>query len=222
MENNRTPRWNSGDQISWVYRDPAFPDLVDLRPVTVVDDTDDHLAVYLESGTRMLCQVLSDGHDIRSLPGPERFSAPRAQAVRRWTGGGILAVFQPNTMYSVWCFETRPGIRNLYYVNIELPFTRDVDGIETSDLVLDVIVRPDRSFHYKDEDELELARHAGMYSDSQIASIREAASDAAQTVRRWAFPFNAGFENFRPDPTWQIPELPNSSKWQLDLDPITT
>ena len=149
-------RWQRGDHIFWTYRNPDFPDLVDRRPVTVIADDERHLAVWLAPGTRMLFQVSADGQELRSLSGTGPFTAPRAQAVRSWAGSGIVAVFQPETMYSVWFCETAPGVRETYYVNIEEECIRTASGIESADLVLDVVAGPDRRCAFKDEDELAL------------------------------------------------------------------
>ncbi|WP_162150504.1 DUF402 domain-containing protein [Arthrobacter sp. H5] len=164
----------------------------------------------------MLYQVLADGRDIRSIEGAGRFTEPRAQAVRQWSGSGILAVFQPHTMYSVWFFETGTGARDLYYVNIERTYTRTGTGIESSDLVLDVVVGPDRGVSYKDEDELEFAHQAGLMSDATLTQVRQAAADAVSVVERWEYPFNAGFESFQPDPQWPIPGLPVGASWTFE------
>lgn len=216
MGNQQQQRWQRGDQVVWTYRNPDFPDLVDQRPVTVIADDDQHLAVWMAAGTRMLYQVSTDGQDLRSLSGTDRFTAPRAQAVRNWVGSGILAVFQPNTMYSVWFFETKPGVRNSYYVNIEEEFTLSDSGIETSDLVLDVLVGPDRTCTFKDEDELELAHRAGVFSTAKAEQIRQVAQQAVKDVEHWEFPFNAGYEGFQPDPEWTVPTLPTDADWEFE------
>lgn len=164
----------------------------------------------------MLHQVLADGKPIRSLDGPNRFTAPRAQAIRDWSGGGILAVFQPQTMYSVWFFETASGLRDSYYINIEAPYVRSVDGVETSDLVLDIVAESDRSYRYKDEDELEFAREARLFSDRDVAEIRCAAEAAANDVTTWRFPFDADYQSFQPPPDWSIPSLPQNASWTFE------
>lgn len=210
------PRWQRGDTILWTYRNPDFPDLADQRPVTVVADDDQHLAVWMAAGTRMLYQVSADGQDLRSLDGADRFTAPRAQAVRNWVGSGILAVFQPRTMYSVWFFETEPGVRDSYYVNIEEEFERSNSGIESSDLVLDVLVGHDRTCTYKDEDELEFASQAGVFSTTKVEKIRQAAQQAVKVAEHWGFPFNAGYQRFQPDTVWSVPKLPADAVWEFD------
>jgi len=145
-----------------------------------------------------------------------RFTAPCARAVRDWAGAGILVVFQPGTNYSVWFFETSLGVRDSYYVNIEAPFTRTAMGIESSDLVLDVVVKADHSFQHKDEDELEFAHQAGVLTSSQVVEIRRAAACAVEVITRWGFPFDAGLESFQPDPAWAIPALPDTAQWDFE------
>ncbi|GAA1621118.1 DUF402 domain-containing protein [Brevibacterium sanguinis] len=210
-------RWHRGDAILWTYINPDFPDLVDQRPVTVVADDERHLAVWLAPETRLLHQVLADGSELRSAEGSARFTAPRAQAVRTWAGKGILAVFQPDTMHSVWFFESASGRRDSYYVNIEVPFTRDSSGITTSDLVLDLVVAADGTHRFKDEDELEFAEAAGLFSSADITSIREAAQRAVADVEEWRFPFGSGYESFQPDPSWPVPSLPHDATWEFEI-----
>lgn len=200
----------------WTYVNPDFPGLVDQRPVTVVADDDRHVAVWLAPGSRMLHQVTADGSPIRSLDGSDRFTAPRAQAIRDWAGGGILAVFQPEIMYSVWFFETESGLRDAYYINIEAPYIRTDVGIETSDLLLDVVVRADGAYRYKDEDELEFASEAGLFSQTEVAAICHAAEEAVTVLNQRRFPFDAGYESFQPDPAWPIPSLPLDASWTFE------
>lgn len=216
MSSASEARWQPGDQIMWTYVNPDFPGLLDQRPVTVVTDDDRHLAVWLAPDSRMLHQVIADGSPICSLEGSGRFTAPRAQAIRNWAGGGILAVFQPETMYSVWFVESASGMRDSYYINIEVPYVRTDLGIETSDLVLDVVVRADGSYRYKDEDELEFAQEAGLFSDSDVAEIRRAAAHAVDDVSAWRFPFDADYQSFQPHREWPIPSLPHDASWTFE------
>lgn len=211
----RSPRWKRGEVIMWSYKDPDFPDLIDCRPVTVVDDGEENLVVWLALGTRMLHHVLEGGADIRTIDGPARFTSPRAQAVRTWSGSGILAVFQPDTMYSVWFFETEPGVRDTYYINIEQPYLRTANGIESSDLILDVVASGTQ-YKYKDKDELAFAREAGVINDSLHERIHRAAEQAIAAFQARDYPFNAGYEQFQPDPSWPTPDLPPETAWQYE------
>ncbi|WP_166828828.1 DUF402 domain-containing protein [Brevibacterium limosum] len=227
------PCWRRGDQILWTYTNPAHPGLYDQRPVTVIADDEKHLAVWLESGTRMLHHVLADGSGIRTAGGPARFGAPRAQGLKRWQGPGIVAVFRPGADYSVWFFVNRasrttdaeavssrppavPVRRDSFYVNLEESFTRFDRGILTSDHVLDIVVDADGTYRLKDEDELEFARGAGMFSDDKVARIRAAADSAIDDICAWVFPFDSDYPDFRPDPDWPMPDLPAEATWDFD------
>lgn len=75
MSDQQHQRRQRGDQIFWTYRDPSFPDLVDQRPVTAIADDDHHFAVWWAADTRMLYQVSTNGQDLRSLSGTDRFTA---------------------------------------------------------------------------------------------------------------------------------------------------
>lgn len=221
MENRRDPdsagpHWQRGTQILWTYANPAHPGLVDQRPVTVIADDDRHLAVWLESGTRMLHEVLADGSGIRTADGPARFSSSRAQGVKRWQGPGIVAVFQPGADYSVWFFETSSSLRDSYYINLEAPFTRFDHGILTSDHVLDIVVDAEGSHRLKDTDELEFALEAGMFTSEQVARIRSAAQAAVEDIRAWRFPFDSEYPSFQPDPEWPLPSLPADATWAFE------
>lgn len=210
-------RWQRGDHILWTYTNPAHPGLYDQRPVTVIADDERHLAVWLESGTRMLHHVLVDGSGIRTADGPARFGDPRAQGRKRWQGPGIVAVFQPGADYSVWFFENpNSARRDSFYVNLEEPFTRFDRGILSSDHVLDIVVDADGTFQLKDEDELEFAHEAGMFSDEKVARIRSAAGSAIEDIRAWTFPFDSDYPDFQPDPDWPMPDLPAESTWDFN------
>ncbi len=208
--------WKAGDQLLWTYENPNHPGLVDQRPVTVITDDDRHLAIWLGPGTRMLYQVLADGRDLRDQEGTERFTAPRAQAVRQWVGAGIVAVFLPGATYSVWFFESGSGRRDAYYINIEAPYRRSVRGITSSDFVLDIVADAEGTFRYKDEDELDLALQSGQFTQSDVNRIHAAAEDAVRRIENWRFPFGSGYEDFVPDPAWEIPQLPSDATWTFE------
>jgi hypothetical protein len=212
------PRWQRGDQILWTYTNPAHPGLLDQRPVTVIADDDRHLAVWLESGTPMLHHVLADGSGIRTADGPARFGAPRAQGCKRWQGAGIVAVFQPGADYSMWFFDNPNGTgrRDSFYVNLEEPFTRFDRGILTADHVLDIVVDAQGRYRLKDEDELEFALEAEMFSTEKVARIRAAADSAIADIEAWVFPFDSNYPDFQPDPEWPMPDLPVEATWDFE------
>ena len=74
-------------------------------------------------------------------------------------------------------------------------------GYDTFDEKLDLIVRPDGSVEWKDEDELEQAAALGLVDAEAVRA------EAARVLEEWPFP--TGWEDWRPDPDWPIPQLPD-------------
>lgn len=86
-------RWAPGDRILWRYRANERPGDGDgtvhiCRPVTVVQDTDELLAVWMASGTECVRPVLADGTQVHAEPLATRYTRPRTTARSRWFGSG--------------------------------------------------------------------------------------------------------------------------------------
>ena len=111
-----------------------------------------------------------------------------------------VCLARPGRAHSIYLFWRENGELEHWYVNFEQPLRRTPLGFDTFDEKLDLIVRPDGSYRWKDEDELEQA------------AARRAARPGRRALRggprppRWPFP--TGWEDWRPDPAWPIPQLP--------------
>ncbi|MFI6362344.1 DUF402 domain-containing protein [Nocardia sp. NPDC050630] len=164
-------------------------------PQRVVADRGDELRVLLTPGTEGAGPQLW----IRSML--ERDPAARgrlleAYARREWEMGRW--VWQRTTrvaiMYAKRYFAIVPtwdehGEFLWWYVNFQLPFTRTTDGVDTSDLHLDLIVEPDLSYRWKDEDEYALAIRLGLVPEHWQHAIEGACEEALDLVARRAGPF---------------------------------
>ncbi|MET9665667.1 DUF402 domain-containing protein [Streptomyces sp. NPDC006475] len=208
----RIERWTPGDHILWRYRGHA-PDLTGqgvhiCRPVTVVQDTDEALAVWLAPGTECVKPVLANGTPVHEEPLATRYTAPRTVTRGHWFGTGVLKLARPGEPWSVWLFW-EPGwqFKN-WYVNLEEPRTRWSGGIDSEDHFLDISVDPDRSWRWHDEDEFDQAQRVGLIGPEKAERVRLAGEEAVRAVRAWGAPFSDGWEHWRPDPAWRVPELP--------------
>ncbi|MFF6993453.1 DUF402 domain-containing protein [Streptomyces sp. NPDC008313] len=202
-------RWAPGRQILWRYRENAGERFHICRPVTVVQDTDDLLAVWLAPGTECVRPSLADGTPVHAEPLESRYTAPRTVRRGRWSGTGVLKLARPGDPWSVWLFW-EPGwhFKN-WYVNLEEPLARWQDGVDSRDHFLDISVHPDRTWHWLDEDEFAQAQQAGLMDSRLAGSVREAGRSAVETVRAWGPPFSDGWQHWRPDPAWPVPPLPD-------------
>lgn len=200
------PFWEPGTQVMWRYGDPSLPHWA--TPMTVVRDDEDALVAWLAAGTPTLKVGRADGlgrHEDRD----RMFTAERVQLTGTWDDYDVLRVAPTGRPWSVWAFfPAGEATFEGWYVNLEDPHVRDADTTYSKDHVLDVWVEPDRTHSRKDEDELVLAVEQGRYSPAEAARITAVADEVEAVIRAWGPPFCDGWETFRPDPSWPVPQLP--------------
>jgi hypothetical protein len=188
-------RYLRGDRVAWV------------RPVTVVEDANPLNVLYLRAGTPTKRPVRLDGAEIpRSTPYEERFGLEWRPGDGNWGANQTLLLTQPDRAHSVWLFWTVGWDFLGWYVNLQEPQTRTPIGFDTVDQVLDIWVQPDLSWEWKDEHELEASVRLGRFTPEDAAAIR---AEGERVVAEWPFP--TGWEDWRPDPAWTVPQLPD--KW---------
>jgi hypothetical protein len=206
--------WWHFRRTGWAPGDPEYVD-----PVTVVADTDEQLVTWLAPGTPRVVGRRVDGRGLRDDPATQ-FTAPRVQGRAVWEGQGSLRVSRCGEPWTVCLFWSSEWVLDCWYVNLEDPYVRDGRHLYTRDHLLDVIVAPDRTCLRKDEDELARAVDQGFVSADDAVAIEAAATAAEERVAAWASPFADGWEDWRPDPTWPLPGLPDAAaSQQLSASP---
>ncbi|MFA3840064.1 DUF402 domain-containing protein [Streptomyces aureus] len=201
-------RWAPGSRILWRYRTNGGDGFHICRPVTVVEDSAELLAVWLAPGTECVKPVLADGTPVHEEPLATRYTKPRTVLRDRWFGTGVLKLARPGEPWSVWLFWD-PGwqFRN-WYVNLEQPQVRWAGGVDSEDHFLDLSVSADRTWRWLDEDEFAQAQITGLMSAAQAESVRRAGRAAVEVIEDWGHPFPDGWQHWRPDPSWPVPALP--------------
>jgi len=111
-----------------------------------------------------------------------------------------LCVAPRGRAHSIYIFWTDERAVDHWYVNFERPLRRTPLGVDTFDEKLDLIVRPDGSYRWKDEDELEQAAAVGLLDPDAVRA------EAQRVLDEWPFP--TGWEDWRADPSWPVPQLP--------------
>jgi predicted RNA-binding protein associated with RNAse of E/G family len=99
-----------------------------------------------------------------------------------------------------------------WYVNMQPPFRRTPFGVDIVDRTLDIVVRPDRSWYWKDEDELAHAVEKGACSPELASRIRQAGEEAVRLIEARASPFDEEWTGWRAPEGWAITEVPDG--WQ--------
>jgi hypothetical protein len=183
--------WPSGRVVA--LRDIWFGEVWRASPAIVVEDGADVTAVCLLPGSEHLFPVDGDGSEIR---------LPRPGAARELRRGRriVLALYPATAPWSIWHFYGHDGTFDHWYVNFEQRLGRGPANLDYVDHKLDLIVQRDETLEWKDEDELEEAGRLGLLDASAVRR------DAERVVRERPWP--TGWEEWRPDPSWPAPALP--------------
>jgi Protein of unknown function (DUF402) len=119
--------------------------------------------------------------------------------------GGILRTTRPGEAYSLLHFFNPDGSFRGWYFNFEGLLLRTPLGFDFEDEILDLWVERDRSWKWLDEDELEEALRGGIVERGEAAALRERGNKALAQLDAL---LPTGWEDWRPDPGWGLPELP--------------
>lgn len=178
--------------------------------VRVAADDEHGLRLWLPAGSPYWRLQTPDGDTHRDAPVGELRGARLVRHI--WTGADVMIWMPDGKPYSVfWRWED--GTFAGWHANLEEPYVRWADrgcaGVDTADQALDVVVRPDRTWRWKDEDEF-LARTGNplYWTQAQAAQIRSTAERLCKLAEARQFPFDGTWCGFRPDASWTVPALP--------------
>jgi len=203
------PRWISGETI--VLQEIWPGRLWAARPLRVVDDSENRLVLWCPRGTI---------RKIPATPPGRRRPATRTDHVRESLRRGdwvledhewdvsTLWLLEHRAWHAVWVSFLADGRHLGWYVNLQEPYRRTERGIQAMDMMLDIVVSPDRSWHWKDEDEFEAVVAAGLYSEATVLAVREEAASLIRRIENCSAPFNEPWPEWPPPTGWSVPLLP--------------
>ena len=160
----------------------------------IVEESPETIALWIPAGAP--AKVPADG---LRIPGEDW------ELVDKVNSRDQICVARPGRAHSVYVFWTDDRRLEEWYVNFERPLQRSPVGYDTFDEKLDLIVGADGSYRWKDEDELEQAAALGLLDPAAVRA------EAARVLEEWPFP--TGWEEWRPDPSWPVPGLPE--RWDV-------
>ena len=193
-------RWQPGDEVVLRYitrqERPGMS-----WPARVVEDRDDLLALFIPNGA-----VTKQWRGVRDSMGQPVTRELVDIPWRRDT----LRLMYPGEDYSIWLSwrdEDGERVFHGYYINVEEPFRRTPIGVDTNDHTLDVVVQPDLSWAWKDEDQLAERAANGVYVPDFAKRVRATAERALEILERRDHPFDGSLAEWMPDAGWAIPRL---------------
>ena len=205
-------RWKTGAQI--VQYEMWGRGVGTARPVTVIRDVPSHIALYSHPRTPMVTRGIEGFRSLSLSKRVELHISMLDASVGEFREeitpeNHVLTLIPHNSWHSVMLFWSSDWEFRTWYVNLQSPYRRVRQGVQHHDYVLDLVVRPDMSWSWKDTDEFEDLIAQGFFRAGQIASIRAEADRMIQTIEGFGPPFCDGWEDWRPDVSWPVPQLPD-------------
>ena len=198
-----------------LHRQFTHDKLVFVRQGRVVADDELGLRLWLPHGAPAAIDIAVDGRGLRDMPFEEWIGQPTVLTRRRWWGPDIFMYVPPASAHSVWWFWDVHGAFLGWYVNLEEEPVRWVAGglagIDGTDQDLDVWVWPDRTWEWKDEDELaERLAFPDHYWVADPAAVWAEGERLIALAEAGRFPFDGAWCDYRPDPAWPpLDDLPD-------------
>ena len=204
--------WNEGDIVllRGVYNDKAAY----VQSARVVKDTPEETALLVWPGAE--CMVPNGYlHHAHNRTMWDRWAETTTNTLKLekfiWHTNRFLILLEPEKYYAtiyIWKAATDEFMG--YYINFQLPYRRSRLGFDTLDLDLDIVIEPNFEWTWKDMDEYQQKIQSGGIRLDWVNEIEHAKQEVFTRLEKRGYPFNSDWLNWRPDPNWTAPSLPEN------------
>ena len=163
----------------------------------LVFDDGDRFGVYICPGTPGMW--MERDRDGRYL---ERWVRADPPVPFVWYGHNLQLVRRAGA-HTVELFWDDDWRLDFWYLNLQAPVCETPLGFDTTDWALDVVVDPNGTPRWKDEDDFAEAIALGVFDEAGAAEVR-AEGERAIAAHEWP----TGWEDWRPPADWTPAELP--------------
>jgi Protein of unknown function (DUF402) len=171
-------------------------------PMRVVSDTAERTVLYLAPETRFKGARTPAGNKVRD------FSNWVSKDLV-WAGGSLIRLAEPGVWHCVDVEFDETGEFIGWYVNFQQPIQRARCRFDTVDLVLDLVVAPDRRWRLKDEGDFRQAVADGYLTAGTESRVRAEADQVISVLAAGGPPFcESEWLSWRPPADWTVPALP--------------
>jgi hypothetical protein len=197
----------------------ARGDAVDLRyvltdgriemcwPCRVVEDSEEIVALFIAAESKYRAGPKRTAAEKRAIPSPP---LPSEEYV--WRADTLRLMF-PGRLHSVSLFWARgdegSGFSR-YFVNMEEPFRRTPIGFDTQDHTLDIVIQPDLSWAWRDENEFRNHVREGFFTEGLAEAVREEGIRVLDEISSGVHPC-LGWTEWSPEKSWKPPVV--SEQW---------
>jgi len=201
--------WKPGEVVAW--RGIRNHIVWHVQPTIVVRDSPEELALTLLPGTECMAEETYPSGKKKAKRWWDFKANDWKLAKYIWRTNRLLLLFEPEKCYSTILFWDHASHEFLcYYINFQVPYQRRDHSADTLDLELDLIVYPDFRTEWKDEDDYQIAIDHGLISPEWMQRIREAQPEIFDKLEKRHYPFDGSWLDWRPDPDWSPPKLPEN------------
>lgn len=182
------------------------------RPLTMVQDDGDFVALWFPKGTVWKRPVTPPGrtkHPDRGVRHATLLSQGDWVFEDAEWDVSTLVLVGVEDWSAIWLSWLDDGTQWGWYVNLQEPLRRTSRGFETMDLALDLLIENDRTWRWKDDDELRTFVEMGVLDDSLAERLRSEGRRVARKAERNEPPFDGPWPDWKPDPSWPRAELPD-------------
>jgi hypothetical protein len=171
-------------------------------PLRVVSDSPERTVLYLAPDTAFKGARTPAGTKVRDFS-----SWVSTDLV--WAGGSLIRLAEPGMWHCVDVEFDAAGEFIGWYVNFQEPIRHAGSRFDSVDLVLDLVVAPDRCWRLKDEDDFQRAVAHGYLTAETESRVRAEAERMIGVLAAGGRPFcESEWLDWRPPSDWTVPALP--------------
>lgn len=190
-----------GDQV--LLRHVFRGHIASALPMTVVEETDERVVLYLRQGSPIRWLDPYAGL-------PAWVEGGHRTIAREWEDKNVVQIVsrgRAHATYAWWWAATEEHLG--WYVNLQEPLRRTRLGWDTMDQELDIEVSPDLRWRWKDEDKFEERVTLGYLTRAEADAVRREGEAVIADIEAGRPPFDEPWPDWKPDQSWPIPSLPD-------------
>jgi hypothetical protein len=174
-----------------------------VQAARVVSDDDRGLLLFVDIGAQSMRRTDLAGAPTRHLPVADELAMPTMLSPVRRADFRSLLLLPPGAPHSVSWSWLADGTFAGWYANLETPARRWPGGVDSFDQTLDVLVAADRSWYFKDEEDL------ATLDPAEAATVRAEGARLGKLAETASFPFDGTWLDFTPPAQWSPATLPS-------------